>query len=71
MSAFKQLTQQDVYVSDYVATKAWSASGSVVNEYKIEVLRGFSGSTPGYPFPGDLRKTDIKPQSTIAFIIYI
>jgi len=56
MSAFKQLTQQDVYVSDYVATKAWSASGSVVNEYKIEVLRGFSGSTPGYPFPGDLRK---------------
>jgi hypothetical protein len=55
MSAFKQLTQQDVYVSDYVATKAWLASGSLLDEYKIETLRGFSGSTPGYPYPGDYR----------------
>lgn len=55
MSAFKQLTQQDVYISDYVATKAWSASGSLLDDYKVEVLRGFSGSTPGYPYPGDYR----------------
>lgn len=55
MSAFKQLTQQDVYVSDYVATKAWSASGSLLDDYKVEVLRGFSGSTPGYTYPSDYR----------------
>lgn len=55
MSAFKKLNRQDVYVSDYVAKKAWEASGSLLTEYGIENLRGFSGSTPGYPYPGDFR----------------
>jgi hypothetical protein len=53
MSAFKKLNRQDVYVSDYVANKSWVASGSLLNDYGIEVLRGFSGSTPGYPYPSD------------------
>ena len=55
MSAFKQLNRQDVFVSDYQAKKNWRASGSLVSSYGIEVLRGFSGSTPGYPYPSDYR----------------
>src|SRR6056300_333657 len=53
MSAYKQLNRQDVYTSDYVAKKTWSASGSLLTSYNIETLRGFSGSTPGYPYPTD------------------
>ncbi len=53
MSAFKKLNRQDVYVSDYVAKKRWSASDTAVGGYNIETLRGFSGSTPGYPYPSD------------------
>ena len=55
MSAYKKLNRQDVYVTDYSARKQWSASGSLLTSYKIETLRGFSGSTPGYPYPFDLR----------------
>lgn len=55
MSAFKQLTRQDFYVSDYLAKKSWFASGSYLSDYKVETLRGFSGSTPGFPYPNDLR----------------
>ena len=55
MSAYKQLNRQDVYVSDYVAKKNWYASGSLLSGYNIETLRGFSGSTPGYPYPTDYR----------------
>lgn len=55
MSAFKQLTRQDFYLSDYLAKKSWFASGSYLTDYKVETLRGFSGSTPGYPYPNDLR----------------
>jgi hypothetical protein len=55
MSAYKKLNRQDVYVTDYVAKKLWYATGSLVQDYKIETLRGFSGSTPGYPYPTDLR----------------
>jgi len=55
MSAFKQLTLQDFYLSDYLAKKRWFASGSFLTDYKVETLRGFSGSTPGYPYPNDYR----------------
>jgi hypothetical protein len=55
MSAYKKLNRQDVYVSDYSARKQWVASGSLLTTYKIETLRGFSGSTPGYPYPSDYR----------------
>ena len=55
MSAYKQLNRQDVYVSDYQAQKSWRASGSLVTTYGLETLRGFSGSTPGYPYPADYR----------------
>lgn len=55
MSAYKKLNQQDVYVTDYVAKKGWYATGSYITEYEIETLRGFSGSTPGYPYPSDYR----------------
>ena len=55
MSAFKKLNRQDVYVSDYTAKKQWYASGSTISEYGLEVLRGFSGSTPGYQYPTDYR----------------
>ena len=55
MSAYKQLNRQDVYVSDYQAQKSWRASGSLVSTYGLETLRGFSGSTPGYPYPSDYR----------------
>ena len=53
MSAFKKLNRQDVYVSHYVAKKRWNASDTAVGGYNIETLRGFSGSTPGYPYPSD------------------
>ena len=53
MSAFKKLNRQDVYVTDYTAKKQWYASGSTISDYGLEVLRGFSGSTPGYPYPLD------------------
>ena len=56
MSAYKQLNRQDVFVSDYQAQKTWRASGSLVTTYGLETLRGFSGSTPGYPYPSDYRK---------------
>jgi hypothetical protein len=55
MSAFKKLTRQDFYVSDYTSKKGWIASGSTFDSYKLETLRGFSGSTPGYPYPTDYR----------------
>lgn len=55
MSAFKKLNRQDVYVSDYTAKAQWYASGSTISDYGLEVMRGFSGSTPGYPYPSDLR----------------
>lgn len=55
MSSFKKLNRQNVYVSDYQARKQWEASGSLLTTYKIATLRGFSGSTPGYPYPSDLR----------------
>lgn len=57
MSAFKQLTRQDVYITDYLAKKQWYASGSGLSTYNIETLRGFSGSTPGYPYPSDYRNS--------------
>lgn len=53
MSAYKKLNRQDVYISDYSAKKQWYASGSTIDSYGLEVLRGFSGSTPGYPYPTD------------------
>ena len=55
MSAYKQLNRQDVFISDYQAQKSWQATGSAINTYGIETLRGFSGSTPGYPYPHDYR----------------
>ena len=55
MSAYKKLNRQDVYVTDYSARKQWVASGSLLSTYSIETLRGFSGSTPGYPYPSDFR----------------
>lgn len=55
MSAFKKLNRQDVFVSDYNAKKQWSAEGNLIDGYHIETLRGFSGSTPGYPYPADYR----------------
>lgn len=55
MSAYKKLNRQDVFVSDYTARKQWIASGSILDGYGVETLRGFSGSTPGYPYPNDLR----------------
>ena len=55
MSAYKKLNRQDVYVTDYSARKQWVASGSLLSTYSIETLRGFSGSTPGYPYPLDYR----------------
>ena len=55
MSAYKQLNRQDVYISDYQAQKNWRANGSGLTTYGIETLRGFSGSTPGYPYPNDYR----------------
>lgn len=57
MSAYKKLNRQDVYVTDYVAKKHWYATGSYITEYGIETLRGFSGSTPGYPYPSDYRNS--------------
>ena len=54
MSAYKKLSKQDLFVSDYLSYKSWAASGSDIEDYGIEVLRGFSGSTPGYPYPLDL-----------------
>ncbi len=57
MSAYKKLNRQDVFVSDYTAKKQWIASGSILDSYGIETLRGFSGSTPGYPYPNDLRNS--------------
>jgi len=55
MSAFKQLNRQDVYISDYQAQKNWKATGSLVWSYGLDTLRGFSGSTPGFPYPKDYR----------------
>ena len=55
MSAYKKLNRQDVFVSDYTAKKQWIGSGSILGDYGIETLRGFSGSTPGYPYPADYR----------------
>ena len=57
MSAYKQLNRQDVYVSDYQAQKNWQATGSALTTYGIEKLRGFSGSTPGYPYSNDYRNS--------------
>jgi len=57
MSAYKQLNRQDVYISDYQAQKNWQATGSAITTYGIETLRGFSGSTPGYPYPNDFRNS--------------
>jgi len=54
MSAYKKLSKQDLFVSDYLSYKSWTASDSEREGYGIEVLRGFSGSTPGYPYPLDL-----------------
>lgn len=53
MSAYKKLSKQDLFVSDYLSYKSWEASGSDIEDYGIEILRGFSGSTPGYPYPLD------------------
>lgn len=53
MSAFKKLNRQDVYISDYTAKKQWGVSGSTIGTNGLEVLRGFSGSAPGYPYPLD------------------
>ena len=71
MSAYKKLNRQDVYVSDYVAKKQWSADGTTVTGYNIETLRGFSGSTPGYPYPKDYLIIDTKNLFMIVSINYI
>ena len=55
MSTFKKLNRQDVFISDYVAKKQWEVTGSLQAGYGIETLRGFSGSTPGFPYPLDYR----------------
>lgn len=55
MSAFKKLNRQDVYISDYNAKRQWQAEGNLLDIYRIQTLRGFSGSTPGYPYPLDYR----------------
>ena len=53
MSAFKKFNRQDVYVTAYSAKKRWSASGSAISDYGIEVLRGVSGSGTYYINPSD------------------
>lgn len=55
MSAFKRFNRQDVYVTQYSARKSWEASGSALDSYGIETLRGISGSLPYYIHPSDLR----------------
>ena len=57
MSAYKKLNRQDVFISDYTAKKQWNVQADLVGEvdYGIEVIRGFSGSIPGYPYPLDYR----------------
>ena len=49
MSTYKKLNRQDVYVSDYVARKQWHATGSLLTDYGIDILRGFSSSLDHYP----------------------
>ena len=44
MSAFKKLNRQDVFVSDYIAKKSWTASYSELDELGIEILPAASGS---------------------------
>ena len=54
MSAFKKFNRQDVYVTAYSAKKSWLASGSVISDYGIEIVRGVSGSSPNFLNPEDL-----------------
>lgn len=48
MSAYKKLNKQDVYVTAYTARKNWEASGSVLNDYGVEVTRGFDSPEDYY-----------------------
>lgn len=54
MSAYKKLNRQDVFVSDYVARKQWSISGSALSNYSVERLRGFATGSFNYRYPNDL-----------------
>jgi len=54
MSAFKKFNRQDVYVTAYSAKKSWLASGSLLDSYGIEIIRGVSGSAPNYLATDDL-----------------
>ena len=53
MATYKKLNRQDVFVSDYTARKQWEASGSIVGDYGIQLLRALSSSYSPYQFPND------------------
>lgn len=44
MSAWKNLNQQDVYTTTYIARKSWSISSQSFEEYGIQILYGETGS---------------------------
>lgn len=54
MGAYKKLNRQDVFVSDYTARKSWEASGSLVDDYNVRVLRALSSSVATNQYPNDL-----------------
>ena len=56
MSAFKKLNYQDVFVTDYTARKNWHASGSVLDGYGVQTLRGLSTSEAQFYYPNDKYK---------------
>lgn len=48
MGAFKKLNKQDVFISAYNAKKSWSITGSLHDEYGIELLSAYTSSEKVY-----------------------
>ena len=48
MSAYKKFNQQDVSVSEHTARKSWFVTGSLLDDYGIQLIAAESSSTEQY-----------------------
>lgn len=70
MSAFKKLNKQDVFISAYNAKKSWSVTGSLHDDYGIELLPAYTGSKDYYVDTQDLYTTSGNPEGVYPELVY-
>ena len=70
MGAFKKLNKQDVFVSAYNAKKSWSVTGSLHDQFGIELLPAYTSSENIYIENEELYTSSLNPSGSYPELTY-